>query len=274
MLLLLGWGIVDTLLMTFGMKKNSQYEGVIDGKWSVGYPGEGDSQVVQGKPSENGPGAVMILGTRSNSPMGMFADGKPWFSPHDTTNANNLAPGFKEVGDRFRDMLAGLEDRREESGCKFHLLSKGIHFETHTSPVMGMSSWISTGERSCSNEFATISYWRSVEDIHNFALSPIHREAWVWWNDTVAKHKHIGIMHEVFALPERNGWEGIYINYHPTGLGATTKAVEGSEKEGQKMWVNPIVDASRGPYRTSRGRMNRGDPEGNGNDNVARDPYA
>lgn len=51
-------------------------KGVIDGKWSVGYPSEGETEVVHGKPGDNGPGAVMILGARSNSPLGMFGDGK------------------------------------------------------------------------------------------------------------------------------------------------------------------------------------------------------
>ncbi|KIW89596.1 uncharacterized protein Z519_09752 [Cladophialophora bantiana CBS 173.52] len=237
-LLILGWNIVDAFLMQFGLKRNVWAEGVIDGKWSVGYPSEGETEVIHGNPGENGPRAVMILGARSNSPMGMFAD------------------GYKEVADRFRDMLVQLEDTREESG------------------FMGMSTWINGGERSTGNELATISYWRSVEDIHNFALSPIHRDAWNWWNDTVSKHKHIGIMHEIFALPERQGWEGIYINYHPTGLGMTTRPVAASEKGGEKLWINPIVDASRGVYRTSRGRMSRGDPEGKSNDKVAKNPYS
>ena len=138
---------------------------------------------------------------------------------------------------------------------------------------MGMSNWIAAGERPANNEFATISYWRSVEDLHNFALSPVHREAWNWWSDTYSKHKNVGIMHEIFAVPERRGWEGIYANYPPTGLGRTTKTVESSEKGGQKMWINPIIDASRGAYRSSRGRMDRGDPDGKGNDSVAREPY-
>ncbi|KIW68960.1 hypothetical protein PV04_04871 [Phialophora macrospora] len=223
--------------MHFGIKKNVYAEGVIDGKWSIGYPSDGETEIVHGKPGENGPGAVMILGAKSNSPLGMFGD------------------GYKEVADRFRDMLAQLEDEADESG------------------FMGMSNWVSVGERPTNNEIGTISYWRSIEDIHNFALSPIHREAWNWWNDTVSKHMNIGIMHEIFALPERQGWEGIYINYQPTGLGMTTKAVEPSEKGGQKLWINPIVDASRGAYRSSRGRMSRGDPEGTSNDNVANHPY-
>lgn len=136
---------------------------------------------------------------------------------------------------------------------------------------MGMSSWHGSGERASRNEYATISYWRSVEDIHRFAVSPIHKDAWKWWNDTAKKHRHIGIMHEVFALPEHSGWEGIYVNYQPTGLGSTSRPVQNKET-GETMWVNPIVDASKGVYRTSHGRMSRGDPEGEGTSEMPKDP--
>jgi hypothetical protein len=139
---------------------------------------------------------------------------------------------------------------------------------------MGMSSWLGAGERASSSEYATFSYWRSIEDIHNFALSKIHRDTWEWWNDNLSKHSHIGIMHEVFEIPKRNGWEGIYINYHPTGLAATTRLVEGEKGEGNEEWVNPIVDARTGPYRSSRGRMGRGDMYGSSNEKVVKDPYA
>ena len=141
---------------------------------------------------------------------------------------------------------------------------------------MGMSTWLGAGERPTSSEYATFSYRRSIEDIHEFALSPIHRSAWEWWNKTVKEHGHLGIMHEVFEVPKRSGWEGIYVNYHPTGLAATTKVVdEGEKTEGDQQWVNPVVDARKGPYRSSRGRMGgRGDEEGSSNEKVTVDPYA
>ena len=144
----------------------------------------------------------------------------------------------------------------------------------NTAGFMGMSTWLST-ERSSSNEYATWSYWRSIEDIHNFALSPVHRDAWKWWNNGVAKgqYKQVGIMHEVFEVPKQNGFEGIYINYHPTGLAATTKLTEGGE-EGKEEWIVPIVDARRGQFRSSRGRLGKGDDTGSGNEKVAPDPYA
>jgi hypothetical protein len=72
--LLLGWATIDTLLMSFGLKKNPWYAGVIDGKFAAAYPAEGERSAIA-NPADNGPGAVMILGTRSNSPLGMFAPG-------------------------------------------------------------------------------------------------------------------------------------------------------------------------------------------------------
>ena len=72
--LLISWRIIDVLLMTFGLKTNTWATGVIDGKFAATYPGEGQRTAI-GKPGNNGPGAVMILGGRSNSPLGMFAPG-------------------------------------------------------------------------------------------------------------------------------------------------------------------------------------------------------
>src|ERR1700722_407486 len=74
--LLLAWGMLDALLVYAGLKKNTYMQDVIVGKFSVAYPADGDGSDIQGQPGENGPGAVMILGTRSNSPLGMFAPGK------------------------------------------------------------------------------------------------------------------------------------------------------------------------------------------------------
>lgn len=48
----------------------------MDGKFSVAYPSKGEKTLVKDQPADNGPGAVMILGTISNSPLGMFAPGE------------------------------------------------------------------------------------------------------------------------------------------------------------------------------------------------------
>ena len=73
--LLLGLGFADALLMALGVKKDIWFKDVIVGKFSVAYPAEGQGSTVTGRPGDNGPGAVMILGTRSNSALGMFEPG-------------------------------------------------------------------------------------------------------------------------------------------------------------------------------------------------------
>jgi hypothetical protein len=71
---LVGWGIVDTVLIAKGFKTNPWYAGVIDGKFAAAYPAKDGTPAIAG-PAANGPGAIMILGTRSNSPLGLFAPG-------------------------------------------------------------------------------------------------------------------------------------------------------------------------------------------------------
>jgi hypothetical protein len=82
--LLLCWSIIDTLLAVIGLKTNPWYAGVIDGKFAAAYPAEGERSAIAG-PAENGPGAVMILGTRSNSPLGMFAPGMSCYAKQPRT---------------------------------------------------------------------------------------------------------------------------------------------------------------------------------------------
>jgi hypothetical protein len=101
-----------------------------------------------------------------------------------------------------------------------------------------------------------ISYWRSLEAVHAYAHSPLHREAWLWWDKTLPAHKHIGFMHEVFEAP-KGMWEGVYINFQPVLLGATTYLKRGVKTEGGKVedeWVSGLLDANRGRLKTSNGR--------------------
>jgi hypothetical protein len=58
------------------------------------------------------------------------------------------------------------------------------------------------------------------------------------------------------------------------GLAATTKPCSNGEKaDSPKRWINPIVDARQGAYRSSRGRMAREDPNGSSNEKIVMDPY-
>lgn len=94
------------------------------------------------------------------------------------------------------------------------------------------------------NEFASILYFENDEALHRYAHGPMHSSAMLWWREAEKNLDHVGIMQEVFLAPEKS-WEGVYLNYHPTGkyckrserfmvltsvtagLGSTTKEVTG-----------------------------------------------
>lgn len=64
-------------------------------------------------------------------------------------------------------------------------------------------------------------YFRTLEDVHAYAHSPLHREAWEWWNRITKSHPHLSIMHEVYQAP-KNQWENVFINNHLTGIGKSS----------------------------------------------------
>jgi heme-degrading monooxygenase HmoA len=181
----------------------------VSGRTAAAFPSPNDPSTSV-PPSHAGPGAIMILGARSNSPLGIFA------------------PNFRHISRHFNRMIRSLESSPETG-------------------FLGASTWISN-ERSSNNEVATISYWRSVEDIHAFAVGSVHREAMQWWDG--ADTRRLGIMHEVFVLPREGGWEGVYVNYPRTGLGAATR-------EGEGGWAVLLVEAT-GRWTSSRGRLGMG----------------
>jgi hypothetical protein len=63
-----------------------------------------------------------------------------------------------------------------------------------------------------------IIYFRSYEAIYAFAHEAAHREAWDWWNESVKRHGHLAIGHELYSVPEGR-WENIYVNYHESNFG-------------------------------------------------------
>ena len=174
-----------------------------------------DSNGQRGEPGDTQICAI-VLAARSNSPLGVFSE------------------GYKEVGLYFLKMLKQLERESTQHG------------------FLGGSRWASTADRGVSSELMNLLYFDSLESLHAYAHGPLHTEAMEWWAKTADKLDHIGIMHEVFYCP-KNCWEGIYVNYHPTGLGATRKEVT---VDGKKVWMNPLVQG-RGRLTYSKGRMGR-----------------
>lgn len=204
--------------------------------------------VINGKSTAQFPGStapskepivVIQLAARSNHALGSF---HPW---------------FKKIGDLFDAMIVDLEERSEEFG------------------YLGSKVYLAV-ERPTANEVMTVVYFRNYEGMHKFSheAGGIHREAWHFWNTVVngpnSKIGHLfGIMHEAYEVPAQH-WETIYGNYNPTGLGATTFRVEG--KDGKVQWASPMMDANRGPLRTSKGR--RATTKSDDNDSYEKASYA
>ena len=211
--MVLGFQVARTLLMSFGITENIYMDGVINGRTVPVFPSK---EGAQDKPAAAGVCAIM-LAVRSNDPLGIF----------------ELSGGFNGVSDRFTEM------------------SKQLDANATTYGYLGQSSWLSAADRGVSSEFMSILYFESAEKLHEYAHGPMHTEAMVWWQKLLTKHSKISIMHEVFSAPA-HAWEGVYINYHPTGLGAASKEVE--LEKGGKVWMNPLVQG-RGQLNYSRGRM-------------------
>lgn len=123
---------------------------------------------------------AIVLGVISNHPLGM------------------LGPGFKEIGDQFDAMCQQMAADATKYG------------------YLGHSSWLNSGDNVTSNEFMSLVYFENEDYLHDYAHGPMHSETMQWWRKVVKDLPHVGIMHEVFACPKKS-WEGIYINYAPTG---------------------------------------------------------
>ncbi|KAI9734345.1 MAG: hypothetical protein M1834_002451 [Cirrosporium novae-zelandiae] len=234
---ILGVKMLNQLLMVVGLKRNTYMDGVLDGKWAPVIPSEEDGGF--GGDQED------------VSPCGECIP-DPLFH-HDESPLGILAPGAKELNDYSESMYRELDNRAEYFG------------------FLGASTNINTSDRSTLSEMVVILYFRSLEYLAKFANEEAHREGWNWWNKVSAAGKvnHIGISHEVYSVPNGN-WEGIYINFKPTGLGATSHLVK--DKDGEKKWTSPLVDARRGRLRTENGRM--GLSMGHDYEKYNNDPYA
>lgn len=203
----------NTSAIAAGWKHNPLMDGVIMEKFSTAFP---DSQGNYGDKPADTSIAVLHIGFRNNHPLGIFA------------------PGVKQIGEYFNQMVDDLETHDEEFG------------------LLGMTSWTNTAARKTQNETLAVGYFKTVEGLHAFAHSDYHMKAWKWWNANYKQWPHMSIYHEVFHVPKGH-WEAIYVNSHVSGLPSTR--VKGDDG----LWRSPIVNASRGLLRTSAGRMSRSD---------------
>ncbi|KAJ5986653.1 hypothetical protein N7451_011018 [Penicillium sp. IBT 35674x] len=206
-----------TIFATLGLIKNTGMDGVIAGKFSALLPNR--NGVFSGKAADQDV-TLIILAARSNHPMGIFG------------------PGYAMIN----DYMERMQNELANNAVKFNYL--------------GATTWMATGERSSANQVMVATYFRTLEDVHAYAHSPLHREAWEWWNKITKSHPHLSIMHEVYQAP-KNHWENIFINNHLTGIAATQSIFTpgGESNNVENMWINPIFDASKGKLKTHKGRI-------------------
>jgi hypothetical protein len=68
------------------------------------------------------------------------------------------------------------------------------------------------------NAIITLSYWRSMAHLHEFARGPAHQAGWQWFEKMTKTNPHLSFMHEVYAMPKGH-WENVYRNFTPFGMG-------------------------------------------------------
>ncbi|KAL6721911.1 hypothetical protein ACLMJK_001016 [Lecanora helva] len=177
-------------------------------------PNEDGTQLVKAGEREV---VCFLVGSNCNHPMGVFS------------------PGFKVIAKYFSDMWVEADTNREKWG----FLGKST---ITTMPTPGGGSAL-----------ITISYWRSIDHLHAFAASPLHKAGWEWFGQITKKWPHIGILHETFEAKER-GWENVYKNSWPVGMGQAQHLVRESP-DAEPRWVNSLMPAKGGRWKTMRNRM-------------------
>ncbi|ORY10973.1 hypothetical protein BCR34DRAFT_336590 [Clohesyomyces aquaticus] len=214
----LSYKLTRQLLILCSILPNPRMAGVVPKRVTPVYPSDGTSDL-SATDAASSPICALLIAAKSNSSLGLFQ------------------PAYKPVADRFDAMVSELNASATENG------------------YLGSSSWLNACDRATGSEIMTVIYFQNEEYLHDFAHGPTHSEATLWWRELerAGKDTQVGIMHEVFACPKRS-WEGIYVNYQPTGMGATTKEVKNAD--GTKSWVNPLVKV-KGKLNYSKGRMGR-----------------
>ena len=137
-----------------------------------------------------------------------------------------FSPGFKTIAKYFADMWVEAEKNREKYGCELFFSfvelddSSTTDFasvNTDVHPDLGKAAITTMPTPGGGTALITISYWRSIDHLHAFAASPLHKAGWEWYGSIMKKWPHIGILHETFEAKKR-GWENVYKNSWPVGM--------------------------------------------------------
>lgn len=229
--------LIDSCLMAFGLKSNVYMTGDVIRKRVAGVSIDANGQFTE-KPA-TGKIAVVLLGAKTNHPFGFFG------------------PGLSELGEHFGKM------------------AKDLDVNATTNGFLGQTSYNRYDERGAI-EIVNILYFKDLPSVHDFAHSPVHRDGWKWWDATLKEHDYIGINHEIYEA-DSGSWESVYVNFQPTGLGATSYLRRGGKLESgivPDQWINPLVDASRNKLSRSSGRLGWDPTKHDERHPMAQDVYA
>ena len=91
---------------------------------------------------------------------------------------------------------------------------------SHDNGFLGATTWHNAADRTTAPEIMSMYYFRSYDDLHNWAFGPVHHAGWEWWSKLVSEHRdhQIGLSHEVFEASVGR-FETLYGNYAPAGFG-------------------------------------------------------
>lgn len=193
-ILLIGAPLLRNVLVYLGIVENAYLKNIVPGRTTGSFPstyarGEADPEY-----------AVLHLGTRSNSPLGM------------------LDPTMQVVAGNFVKMMSHLNANPTENGF--------LNAETYLA-----------AKRASSNTLLIVFYFRSHDEIMKFAHGP-HMAGWREYAKLNAqKALPIELWHEVFVVSRS---ENVYVNSEPIGMGNLWMKDEGAEKGTEARWINGL----------------------------------
>jgi hypothetical protein len=201
--------ILTTMKNCFQPMTNPFMADVIRGRATAQIPSQDDQY---GPRPGKGSVVVFHLGIQYNHPLGLFA------------------PHVLEISNRFLALQEDILRRKDELG------------------LLAVEKWRGS-ERSSNNTILIKYFFKDVESIHKFALEPLHKETWAYYN----KHNpgHVGVFHETFITKD-GGYESMYVNCHPTLLGR-------GEVKGTADWMGTLVSADTPGLKSFGARLGKDD---------------
>ncbi|MCJ1401655.1 hypothetical protein MMC11_004872 [Xylographa trunciseda] len=203
--LLLSYRIIKVSCMTAGLIHDTTQDQVVKGRFTAQLcPGESFAA----KQASEEEVVIFIIGARSNQSFLALNFANRTLLTVVTTPLSRFAPGFLQAGDYFQSMW------------------KEAEADPMTCGYLGRSSDMLATDDETGKAIITLSYWRSMAHLHAFARRPAHRAGWDWFNRMTQSHPHLGMMHEVYAMPKGH-WENIHKNFTPFGMGQIKRPVQG-----------------------------------------------